>query len=164
VVALLAVLLPAPGARAAILYTEMHSVFNGKCVNVAGNSTAAGVKIQQYHCDNTSADNFFFTAVVFTSTGTVLYYEIQGQNSGLCITPDPSQTVHDGTPLVQEPCTGAATQLWVLGQNYGRTYEFFNAVGSLCITDPGYSSDDWTQLQIQPCNGNPNAEWTLVTS
>jgi hypothetical protein len=166
VVALLAVLLPTPGARAAgpgdgAFYAEIHSVYNGKCVNVAGNSTAVGVKIQQYTCDHTPADKFYFTAA-----GPAGYYEIRGQDSGLCITPDPSQSLHVGTPLVQYYCTGATPQLWnpvAIGD--GR-YALVNgaAAGGLCITDPGWSWDDWIQLQIQVCSADTPRMWTLVTS
>jgi Ricin-type beta-trefoil lectin domain len=165
VVALLAVLLPAPGARAAgpydgAFYAEMHSTYNGKCVNVAENSTDAGVKIQQYHCDNTPADKFYFTAA-----GPVGYYEIRGQNSHLCITPDPSQSLHDGTPLVQWPCTGAATQLWGLYYAIDGRYTIVNDAIALCITDPGWSWDDWIQLQIQTCHGGDATQiWYLLTS
>jgi glucosylceramidase len=165
VVALLAVLLPTPGARAAgpgdgAFYAEIHSTFNGLCVNVAGNSTSAGVKIQQYHCDNTPADKFYFTAA-----GPAGYYEIRGQDSGLCITPDPSQSLHDGTPLVQWYCTGATTQLWYLVAYGGGTYLLLNDAAQKCVTDPGWSWDDWIQLQIQTCQRDgANQVWYLLTS
>jgi hypothetical protein len=166
VVALLAVLLPAPGARAAgpgdgAFYAEIHSTYNGKCVNVAQNSTSAGVKIQQYHCDHTPADKFYFTAA-----GPAGYYEIRGQDSGLCITPDPSQSLHDGTPLVQEHCTGATTQLWGLYGGIDGTYTIVNDAIALCITDPSGSWDDWIQLQVQTCyNDAPAIQvWYMLTS
>jgi hypothetical protein len=167
VVALAAVLLPASGARAAgpgdgAFYAEIHSIYNGLCVNVAQNSTDAGVKIQQYHCDHTPADKFYFAAA-----GPPGYYEILGQDSNLCITPDPSQSLHDGAPLVQWYCTGATTQLWrpVPNSNGNGSYLLLNDAAGLCITDPGWSWDDWTQLQIHLCfHTNTNQEWALATS
>jgi hypothetical protein len=164
VVALLAVLLPAPGARAAgpgdaFFYAEIHSNLNGLCVNVAENSTDAGVKIQQYHCDHTPADKFFFVAA-----GPGGFYEIRGQNSNLCITPDPYQSLHDGTPLVQWPCTGAATQFWQPGPQGNGNYVLYDDGSEKCMTVPNSSRDDWIQLQIQACNGNQNQDWSLVTS
>jgi hypothetical protein len=117
------------------------------------------VKIQQYHCDNTPADKFYFTAA-----GPAGFYEIRGQDSGLCITPDPSQTFHDGTPLVQWPCTGASTQLWYLLPYGDGSYLLRNGTTHACITDPGWSLDDWIQLQIQLCTIDSNRRWILVTS
>jgi hypothetical protein len=166
VVALLAVLLPAPGARAAgpgdaAFYAEIHSIYNGKCVNVAENSTDAGVKIQQYHCDHTPADKFFFTAA-----GPPGYYAIRGQDSNLCVRPDPSQSLHVGTPLVQWYCTGATAEFWRLvpNPNGDGTYYLFNGAAIHgCIIDPGGSWDDWIQLQLGICQRNDtNGQWAVV--
>lgn len=162
-VSLLAALLPATGARAAgpgdgAFYAEIHNVYTRECVNVRNNSTDAGAWIQQYRCDYTPADKFYFTAA-----GPAGFYEILGQNSHLCITPNGSDG-HDGTPLVQWYCVGATSQLWKLIPAGAGSYELYNSAYGLCMTVPGWSYDAWLILQMKACNATANQDWNLYTS
>jgi hypothetical protein len=158
VVAMLAPLLQASSAVAANglpndFYANVYSPYTYNCVNVRNDSTAAGAWIQGYNCDGTGASDFYFK-----TTGADGVYQILGEHSHLCITPDGSN-LHDGTPLVQWPCVGAQSQLWELLPAGGGTYELYNPATQLCLTQP----DDqwWTILQIRSCNATPFQDFYL---
>jgi hypothetical protein len=164
VVPLLAVLLPPVSARAAgpgdgAFYAEIHNVYTGKCVNVRNNSTDANAWIQQYWCDHTPADKFYFTAAGAPPGS----YEILGQNSHLCITPRDSDG-HDGTPLIQWYCTGDRSQLWVLDLIQGGGYMIYNLASGLCMSLPSPSYDDWLILQAKLCADSDTQRWNVYTS
>jgi hypothetical protein len=151
IVALLAPLLQ-PGAAEAANGNFYANIVDGTCVNVRNDSTQAGAWIQEYPCDGTGASDFYFAA-----SGTSGYYEIIGEHSNLCITPNGSN-LHDGTPLVQWYCVGAQSQLWQLRPStipsaYG-SYEIYNPATGMCLTQP--DANDWTILQIQVCDDAGN--------
>jgi hypothetical protein len=157
-VALLAPLLQASVAEAANglpnnFYANIYNGFNRTCVNVRDNSTQAGAWIQGYWCDGTGASDFYIA-----TTGTDGFYEILGEHSNLCITPNGSN-LHDGTPLVQWYCVGAQSQVWELLPAGGGTYEFYNTATGLCLTEP---DGNWgTILQIKACYGTPSQDFYL---
>jgi hypothetical protein len=53
-----------------------------------------------------------------------------------------------------QPGSVHATQLWELVSTGDGRYELLNIAAELCIADPGWSWDDWTQLQIQTCRNS----------
>jgi hypothetical protein len=152
VVALLAPLLQPGAAEAApplpggAFYANISNAVWQSCVNVRHDSTQAGAWIQEYPCDGTGASDFYFAPV-----GTSGYYEIIGEHSNLCITPNGS-SLPAGTPLVQWYCVGAQSQLWQLVPypTVDGTYEIHNPATGMCLTFP--DGNAWTILQIQPCD------------
>lgn len=157
-VALVAPLLQASVAEAAYglpnyFYANIYNGYTRSCVNVRGDSTQAGAWIQEYWCDGTGASDFYLA-----TTGTDGVYEILGEHSNLCITPNGANP-HDGTPLVQWYCVGAQSQQWELLPAGGGTFEFYNLATGLCMTEP--DANGWTILQIKPCYATPYQDFYL---
>lgn len=154
----LAPLLQASAAQAAFglpnnFFANIYNPYDRICVNVRGDSTQAGGWIQDYWCDGTGASDFYFA-----STGTDGVYEILGEHSNLCITPNGSNP-HDGTQLVQWYCVGAQSQQWRVLQAGGGTFELQNQATGLCLTDiPGSNS---TIMQIKACYATPYQDFYL---
>ncbi|HEV2375466.1 MAG TPA: RICIN domain-containing protein [Streptosporangiaceae bacterium] len=150
VAAVVVALLAPPGAAEAAnglpgnFYANIYNVTNAACVNVRNDSTQAGAWIQEYDCDGTGASDFYFA-----TAGADGLYQIRGEHSNLCITPNGSNP-GDGTPLVQWYCVGARSQLWELLPSPAGSYEVYNYATGLCMTFP--DDNDWTIMQIQTCD------------
>jgi hypothetical protein len=159
VVALLAALLPASAAHAANglpnnYYANVYDGYNNTCVNVRNDSTDAGQWIQEYRCDGTGASDFYFATV-----GTDGIYEILGEHSHLCLTPNGSSP-REGTPLVQWYCVGARSQQWELVPAGAGSFQLYNLATGLCLTEP--DSNWWTILQIRTCNATPYQDFFMA--
>ncbi|MBB4693245.1 ThuA domain-containing protein [Paractinoplanes abujensis] len=115
----------------------------GKCVDVAGNSSADGTKIQLWSC--TSGTNQQWTV-----NGSTL------RALGKCMGVAGGSTANGG--LVQlSSCTGAAGQNWTAGANGS----LVNVASGRCLDANGASTADGTQLIIWGCHGAANQRWVL---
>jgi type 1 glutamine amidotransferase len=115
----------------------------GKCVDVAGNSSADGTKIQLWSCTNGANQQW-------TVDGSTL------RSLGKCMGVAGGSTANGG--LVQlSACTGAAGQNWTAGSNGSLVH----AASGRCLDANGASTADGTQLIIWSCHGGTNQRWTL---
>ena len=121
------------------------------CLDVFGNTTAAGAAIDQWACNGQSNQQFQFVPV---SGG---FGELQAQNSGLDVAVAGGSTA-SGTPdIVQQAVNGAASSLWQpLPQSDG-SFEFRNQNSGLCLDVFGAGSNQGQQLDQWPCKNAPGA-------
>jgi hypothetical protein len=75
---------------------------SGRCLDVAGASTANGAKVQIYDCNSTSAQAWSYTNGELLNSGSGKCLDATGRSSA------------DGTRLQIWSCTGASNQLWSL--------------------------------------------------
>ncbi|GAA3463516.1 ThuA domain-containing protein [Saccharothrix longispora] len=113
----------------------------GKCVDVNGNSSADGAKVQLWTCNGGANQTW-------TRTGQTL------RALGKCLTVNGGSTA-DGALVQLWSCTGSAAQNWS-AQSDGSLRN-----GAKCLDANGGSSADGTQLIIWTCNGGANQRWTL---
>jgi glucosylceramidase len=100
-----------------------------------------------------------------TSTGsspinTSTWYEVKNTNSNLCLEPAAGGTAN-GTALEQEPCTGAANQLWQF-QTSGSGYEVANKNAPTevwDVTGGTGATANGTAIQIWAGGGATNQQW-----
>jgi glucosylceramidase len=116
--------------------------YGGKCVDVAGASSANGTAVQLYGCNGTTAQSWTVGA-----DGTV-------RSLGKCLDVAAANPAN-GTKVQIYDCNGTAAQQWTTG-----------AGGSLrslgkCLDATGPSSADGTRLQIWDCSGGANQSWQL---
>lgn len=118
----------------------------GKCLDVAGASSANGTAVQLYDCNGTAAQQW-----TVETDGTV-------RALGKCLDVTGSSTVN-GTRLQLWDCTGAANQKWtvsaardLVGQQSGK-----------CADVTGNTSANGTPVQIWSCTGTANQKWTAPT-
>ena len=118
------------------------SGYGGKCVDVAGGSSANGSAVQLYDCNGTTAQSW-------TASGSTL------QALGKCMDVVSAGTA-DGSQVQLYDCNGSAAQQWTRGANN----ELVNASSGKCLDATGPSSANGTRLQIWTCSGAANQQWT----
>ena len=120
------------------------SAVAGKCVDDAYGSPFNGSHIQLYQCNGTAAQKWTLAP---DHTAQVMGGCMDAQDSGA------------GAPAVVQlyTCNGTSAQTWV--PSTGGT--LINPSSGLCLTDPGGTSDNGVQLDLQPCVGGPAQTWVL---
>ncbi|WP_410669647.1 ricin-type beta-trefoil lectin domain protein [Amycolatopsis sp. cmx-4-68] len=116
----------------------------GKCVDVAGASSANGTAVQLYDCNGTSAQQWTAGA-----DGTV-------RALGKCLDVTSAGTAN-GTPTQLWDCNGSAAQKWTANGSQN----LVNAGSGKCLDATGNSSANGTRLQIWTCGSGANQKWTL---
>jgi glucosylceramidase len=116
----------------------------GKCVDVAGGSTANGTAVNLYTCNGTAAQQWTRAA-----DGSL-------QALGKCLDVTGPSTA-DGAKVQLWDCTGGANQKWTWTS--GR--DLVNPAANKCLDVTGNTSTDGTRLQIWTCTGAANQKWTV---
>ena len=119
------------------------------CLDVFGNTTAAGAAIDQWACNGQSNQQFQFVPV---SGGNG---ELQAQNSGDDVAVSGSPTAQGTADIVQQAVTGAANSLWQPVQQSDGSWEFRNAGSGLCLDVTGAGASQGQQLDQWPCKNAP---------
>jgi chitinase len=115
----------------------------GKCVDVAGASTANGAAIQLFTCNGTGAQQWS------ASGGTL-------QALGKCMDVTAAGTAN-GTKVQLFDCNGTGAQQWT----HSSSNQLVNSASGKCLDATGQSSADGTRLQIWTCSGGANQSWTM---
>jgi GH25 family lysozyme M1 (1,4-beta-N-acetylmuramidase) len=127
----------------------------GKCLNDVGNRSANGTQADIWTCNGSTAQHW-----TYGQDGTVRIH-------GKCLTL-PSSNPAKGAKVVLNPCTGAPVQQWWL--TYPRSLKaslgpipitLRNPASGTCLSDPGWSKTNGTQVVVGSCDGWKNQAWTL---
>ncbi len=116
--------------------------YGGKCVDVAGASSANGTTVDLYTCNGTNAQQWT------SSAGTL-------RALGKCLDVNAAGTAN-GTRVQLYDCNGTGAQQWTHSGN-----QLVNPASGKCLDATGPSSADGTPLQIWTCTGAANQSWTL---
>jgi hypothetical protein len=119
---------------------------SGKCMDVAGASTADQAKVQQFHCHNGKNQIW-----ILERNG-----EIVSLNSGKCLDV-PSGSLDDSVLLQQFTCHGGTNQLWRATPRG----EVINVNSGKCLDLPSGDVADQVQLQQYRCNYGTNQQWVF---
>jgi hypothetical protein len=117
--------------------------YGGKCVDIAGASSANGAKVQLYTCNGTGAQQW-----TVGGDGTV-------RALGKCLDVAAAGTAN-GTRVQLYDCNGTGAQQWRRSGD-----ELVNVNANKCLDATGPSSADGTPLQIWSCTDAANQQWTL---
>lgn len=115
----------------------------GKCLDVAGASSANGTAVQLYDCNGTTAQQW-----TVGSDGTV-------RALGKCLDVTGNSTA-DGAKLQLWDCTGGANQQWTVSA----AHDLVNPQADKCADVTGNTSANATPIQIWTCTGAANQKWT----
>ncbi|MFB7456999.1 lectin [Streptomyces sp. NPDC056188] len=115
----------------------------GKCLDVAGASSADGTAVQLYDCNGTAAQQW--TA---GSDGTI-------RALGKCLDVTGGSTA-DGAKVQLWSCTGAANQKWTVTA----ARDIVNQQANKCLDVTDKSSANGARAQIWSCTGASNQKWT----
>jgi hypothetical protein len=141
---------PPPGSDATRpVHSKGRHVVNqlsGKCMDLAGGSTADHAKVQQYHCQDGTNQIWIFDAKG----------EIVSLSSSKCLDV-PNGSLADHILLQQYTCDGGTNQLWRVTPRG----EIINLNSGKCLDLPDGNVADQVQLQQFSCNNGTNQEWVF---
>ncbi|MFJ8721451.1 RICIN domain-containing protein [Streptomyces sp. NPDC093269] len=141
---------PRASAAAAALPTSWATVVNsgsGKCLDARAAGTANGTAVQQYSCNNSTAQQWSFTS---TSDG---YVRINNRNDPAQVVDVTDVSTADGAPLQLWAYGGGDNQQWQPVDEGGGAYHFVNRHSGKCLDVPGALTADSVQLTQYTCNG-----------
>jgi glucosylceramidase len=115
----------------------------GKCMDVAGASSADGTQVQLYTCNGTTAQQW-----TRGTDGTI-------RALGKCLDVSGASTAN-GAKVQLYTCNGTAAQQW----NYTTGHDIVNPQANKCLDVTGNNAADGTPLQIWSCTGAANQKWT----
>jgi beta-glucanase (GH16 family) len=115
----------------------------GKCLDVAGASTANGTPVQLWDCNGTAAQRW-----TVAGDGSL-------QALGKCLDV-PGGSTADGAKLQLWDCNGTGAQKWRIEA----ARDVVNVSANKCMDATGQSSASGTRAQTWTCTGNPNQKWT----
>ncbi|WP_405571816.1 family 16 glycosylhydrolase [Streptomyces phaeochromogenes] len=116
----------------------------GKCVDVAGASSANGTPVQLYDCNSSAAQQW-----TVASDGSI-------RALGKCLDITGNGTA-DGSTVQLWDCGGGANQRWVVSA----AGDIVNPQANKCLDVTGNNSANGTRLQIWTCSGGANQKWTV---
>ncbi|NMO14529.1 cellulase family glycosylhydrolase [Pyxidicoccus fallax] len=133
--------------------TTMVARHSGKCVDVPGASTSAGVGLQQYTCNGTVAQSFTFDA-----TGDGFHRILSGTNASLCL----QAGAGTSTQVTQAACSSTSNaQKWSVTPGSSGAYQVKTRDGTACLNLSGANSNDGAQLITWPCGSDANMQFDL---
>jgi Ricin-type beta-trefoil lectin domain len=125
----------------------VHAVkgYDGKCVNDLGDSSAKGTKVVLWSCAKDAAENWSFNG--------------SGQltHGGECV--NDAGNAGNGGKVILYTCAKAENDRWT--HNSRGEYVLESHSGKLCLTDPGQSTKNGTQLTVATCKNTADQHWTL---
>lgn len=117
----------------------------GKCLDVAGGSSANGTAVQLYDCNGSAAQKWTVAA-----DGSV-------QALGKCLDVTSASTA-DGAKVQLYDCNGTGAQRWSYNPATG---DVVNTVAGKCLDVTDNSSANGARAQIWSCTGAANQKWKL---
>ncbi|MFH9427562.1 lectin [Streptomyces sp. NPDC017615] len=117
----------------------------GKCLDVAGGSSANGTPVQLYDCNGSTAQQWTVAA-----DGSV-------RALGKCLDVVSASTA-DGAKVQLYDCNGTAAQRWSYNTATG---DVVNTAADKCLDVTDNSSANGARAQIWSCTGAANQKWTL---
>jgi len=115
----------------------------GKCIDIAGASSANGTAVQLFDCNGTNAQQWTVAA-----DGTL-------RALGKCLDITNNGTAN-GSTLQLWDCAGSANQKWTVTA----AHDIVNPQANRCLDVTGSNSANGTRLEIWDCAGTANQKWT----
>ncbi len=134
---------PPPTSRPTVLGSPIIGTQSGKCIDVAGGSSADETRIDLFTCNGSAGQ-----AITYTAAGELRVL-------GKCLDARGTRTAN-GTPIILYTCNGQLNQRWYwFPDNTIR-----GAQSNRCLDATGRQTADGTPLQLWDCNGGLNQLWT----
>ncbi|MET9970916.1 RICIN domain-containing protein, partial [Streptomyces sp. NPDC006356] len=135
---------------AAALPTGWSTVVNsgsGKCLDARAAGTVNGTAVQQYTCNNSTAQQWSFTP---TSDG---FVRIGNRNDAQQVVDVSEVSTADNAAVHLWTHSGGNNQQWQAVDEGGGAYHFVNRHSGKCLDVPSASTADSVQLVQYTCNG-----------
>ncbi|MFF4958264.1 RICIN domain-containing protein [Streptomyces sp. NPDC001222] len=128
-------------------YATVVNSGSGKCLDARAAATANGTVVQQYSCNNSTAQQWSFTA---TGDG---YVRIDNRNDPAQVVDVTDVSTADSAPVQLWTYGGGDNQQWQPVDEGGGAYHFVNRHSGKCLDVPAASIADSVQLAQYTCNG-----------
>ena len=132
-------------SAAAAENTTLVGALSGKCLSVAGGSTAPGAAADIYSCNGSGSENW-----TLQSGGAIV-----GGPSGDCLQVAGGSTANFAGVDI-EPCTGAADQQWTVTA----AGTIVGVPSGLCLSVLGASTANSATADMYTCNGSGSESWS----
>ncbi|MEV4266040.1 ThuA domain-containing protein [Kribbella sp. NPDC049584] len=129
---------------------------NGKCVDARAAGVANGTVIQQYTCNGTQAQQFQFQP---TSGG---FTRVNDRNDATKVIDVTGVSAADNAGLQLWTYSNGNNQQWQAVSEGSGYFHFVSRFSSKCLTVPGGSTADSTQLVQLTCNGGATQSFQLT--
>ncbi|MGW0218680.1 RICIN domain-containing protein [Micromonospora chokoriensis] len=146
---------PSDGISPTIWHTVVNRG-NGKCVDARAAASANGTAIQQYTCNNSTAQQYQF---VPTSGG---YLRVNNRNNSAQVLDVTDRSTADSAPIQLWSYSGGNNQQWRAESEGNGYYRLVNRSSGKCLDVPGASTADSVQLIQYTCNGTAAQSFRLV--
>jgi hypothetical protein len=133
---------PAPAATASLV-----GAGSGRCLDVTGNTDAAGTALELWDCNGQANQAFEFTSAA----------ELRTMGGTRCVVPSGSQTT-PGTPVAIGTCNGQPGQTWRQNSDGSITH----VQSGLCLDADGAGTANGTAVIVWTCNGQSNQKWSVT--
>ncbi|TDO33540.1 ricin-type beta-trefoil lectin protein [Kribbella sp. VKM Ac-2527] len=150
VIATFLTVVASPDATAAISPTGWNTVaakHSGKCVDARAAATPNGTAVQQYACNNSTAQQWQFQP---TSDG---YVRINARNNAAQVLDVTGVSTADSAPIQLWAYGNGLNQQWQPVEEADGAYHLVNRNSGKCLDVPSASTADSVQLQQYTCNG-----------
>lgn len=140
----------ASAEAAAALPTSWSTLVNagsGKCLDARSAATANGTAVQQYACNNSTAQQWSFTP---TSDG---FVRINNRNDAQQVVDVSNTSSADNAAVHLWTYGGGNNQQWRAVDEGGGAYHFVSRHSGKCLDVPSASTADSVQLVQYTCNG-----------
>ncbi|GGN34876.1 RICIN domain-containing protein [Streptomyces fuscichromogenes] len=147
---------PASAATPPTGNTTLLNAASGRCVDAKAAATADGTVVQQYTCNNTTAQQWSLAA---TSDG---YVRINNANNTSEVLDVTGVSTADNAPVQMWTYGGGSNQQWLPVDDGGGAYHFVNRNSGKCLDDPAASTADSVQFVQYTCNGTAAQRFQVV--
>ena len=151
---------PAPTAPVLTAAQSVTAKHSGKCLDLAGWSTANGVQMQQWSCNGGTNQQWLFKDVGNAK------YQIVSKTSGKCLDVKDGNTA-DGAIVQQMDCqAGATKQQWTFVPEAGGYNKLKSVASGKCMDVTAMSTADGAKLVQWSCGatnvaGGDNQRWMI---
>jgi hypothetical protein len=128
---------------------------SGKCLDVAGGSTADKALVQLFGCHGGPNQQWSLSG-----GGVPGSYQIVNRNSGKCLDV-PGGSAADGVGLQQYTCNGGANQQWSVATGADGYAAVTNVQSKKCVDIAGGNTADGAKVQQFGCHGGPNQKFRM---
>ena len=128
---------------------------SGRCVGVAGGSTADQAALELQDCINSATQQLRLE----TADG---YYVLRVVGSDRCLTVSGAST-SAGAAIVQATCIGATSQEWS-GADVGGAYRITSRSSGMAVDAYGAGTASGTRIIQWPENSGTNQQWRVVAA
>ncbi len=128
---------------------------SGRCLDIAGASTASGAAAVQWEFTHAPSQQWRFVPLRAGSE----YYRIEARHSGQCLTAD---RAGEKMALVQRPFQGSVQQQWrFVPAGPAGSFQLENKAEGLCAALASADKFNGTPVQTQRATGRASQQWRL---